>query len=68
MVGFPSHRREFIIPGMAGDGEYVRWINSKEPGKLMFVTTTILGYTPALRNDAQMLGLLCQGLPMGIRR
>ena len=38
---------------MAGDGEYVRWINSKEPGKLMFVITTIQGYTSALRNDAQ---------------
>ena len=48
---------------MASDGEYVRWVNSKEPGSLMFVTTTILGYTPALRNDAEktrVLDLLAQ--------
>jgi putative transposase len=35
------------------DGEYVRWVNSKEPGALMFVTTTILGYTPALMNPSE---------------
>lgn len=38
---------------MAADGEYVRWVNSKEPGALMFVTTTTLGYTPVFRNPRE---------------
>lgn len=42
---------------MASDGENVRSINSKEPGKLMFVTTTVLGYTPAFRT-AEVKGKL----------
>lgn len=35
---------------MAADGEYVRWVNSKEHGSLMFVTTTVLGYTAVFRS------------------
>lgn len=38
---------------MAADGEYVRWVNSKEPGALMFVTTTTLGYTPVFRSPGE---------------
>lgn len=43
---------------MAADGEYVRWVNSKELGALVFVTTTVLGYTPALRKDAEKARIL----------
>jgi len=53
VVGHP-----FIIDAMAADGEYVRWINSKEPGRLMFVTTTVLGYTPAFGHSTEKAHLL----------
>ncbi len=38
--------------------KYVRWRNCQEPGSLMFVTTTCLGYTPALLNPRQKERLL----------
>ncbi len=53
----PAQPLQAIILPMAGDG-YVRWTNSPDAGALMFVTTTVLGYTPALRNPREKDHLL----------